>query len=494
MRKKYYMAALIVYIAIVAGIAGLFLYQNISYRNRWYPGTAINGFSLSGETIESSLKKLQDYCNDYRLEILGRRDGKITIAGKDIGYGIEWNTAIENMFKSQHDSFLFPWNKGKNIDVGYTVHYDEKFLEEYLAESDIIKGSKSYVIVKPKSADIVYDEVQGHYICVEEEIGNSIKFDRFYEIIKKALNNGEKTVNITDGSEYPGIYEEPDITSDNSELQNELLIRNNAVVRFVHCDIGNGVTETITPKNINKWIDYKNGKIKYNEKKISEWVKDICQKYNTVGKVRKLKSHTGKSVSVIGGDYGWQLDYETILAQLRKILIKKIGAKKIESYITNPTKENKEAITTELKITYLNRAYKISNGKNVKDWDTKNYIEVSLSEQMVYVFRKGKVAFSCRCISGLPGERHTTTGTYYIKEHRTNYTMVGEDYETFVKYWVRITWTGIGFHPATWQPWSRWSNTLYKTKGSHGCINLEPADAEKIYNMARYMEAVFIYE
>ena len=71
--------------------------------------------------------------------------------------------------------------------------------------------------------------------------------------------------------------------------------------------------------------------------------------------------------------------------------------------------------------------------------------------------------------------------------------MTGADYSTPVTNWVRITWTGTGFHPATWQPWSIWTKDLYKTRGSHGCINLQPDDAKKIYDMVKYREAVFIH-
>ena len=69
----------------------------------------------------------------------------------------------------------------------------------------------------------------------------------------------------------------------------------------------------------------------------------------------------------------------------------------------------------------------------------------------------------------------------------------GENYETPVDSWVRITWSGTGFHAAPWQSWSSWTKDYYKVRGSHGCLNLEPSIAKKIYDMVKYREAVFIH-
>ena len=39
---------------------------------------------------------------------------------------------------------------------------------------------------------------------------------------------------------------------------------------------------------------------------------------------------------------------------------------------------------------------------------------------------------------------------------------------------------GQGLHDADWQP--EFGGDVYKTNGSHGCINLPPDQAEVIYN------------
>ena len=72
-------------------------------------------------------------------------------------------------------------------------------------------------------------------------------------------------------------------------------------------------------------------------------------------------------------------------------------------------------------------------------------------------------------------ERITPEGTYSIVEkerkpgaQRLIDPATGQpSYEPPVNYWMRVTWSGIGFHDATWQP--AFGGTLNQTSaGSHG--------------------------
>ena len=165
-----------------------------------------------------------------------------------------------------------------------------------------------------------------------------------------------------------------------------------------------------------------------------------------------------------------------------------------KAFQENPSKENQTALTLKRKTKFANTAFQMDLEDKTNDWDTENFTEISLKDQKVYVWRDGKVVFKCETISGKPVEgRQTRTGMYFIKEHQPYRVLVGDDYRTPVTNWVRIMWTGTGFHAAPWQPWSRWSKDFYKTRGSHGCLNLSPENSKKIYDLTKYQEAVFIY-
>lgn len=56
----------------------------------------------------------------------------------------------------------------------------------------------------------------------------------------------------------------------------------------------------------------------------------------------------------------------------------------------------------------------------------------------------------------------------------------GDEYETPVKYWMPFN-GGVGFHDASWQP--TFGGSRYLTNGSHGCVNMPPEMAGKLFDL-----------
>ena len=54
------------------------------------------------------------------------------------------------------------------------------------------------------------------------------------------------------------------------------------------------------------------------------------------------------------------------------------------------------------------------------------------------------------------------------------------EYETPVKYWMPFN-GGVGFHDASWQP--TFGGSRYQTNGSHGCVNMPPEMAGKLFEL-----------
>ena len=60
----------------------------------------------------------------------------------------------------------------------------------------------------------------------------------------------------------------------------------------------------------------------------------------------------------------------------------------------------------------------------------------------------------------------------------SNVSINGEDYSSPVEYWMPFN-GNIGIHDASWR--TTFGGELYKTSGSHGCVNTPPANAKKIF-------------
>jgi lipoprotein-anchoring transpeptidase ErfK/SrfK len=80
--------------------------------------------------------------------------------------------------------------------------------------------------------------------------------------------------------------------------------------------------------------------------------------------------------------------------------------------------------------------------------------------------------------TGKPGDE-TANGTYLSITKANPEEMIGEDYDIFVPWSVRITYSGAFIHAAPWSLNQQGSENV-----SHGCVNLAPAYAEKYYKLS----------
>ena len=481
-----------VVIVLLVLFLGSFLYTKGIYGGRWMKHTTINGVDLSGKAKSETEKLLPDG-GDYSLTITGRDGGQMTIQAEEIDYEfIPDGKRIDQLFRKQHAIIRFPWTS-RNYKVGWKNQYDEEKLSQVIDQCLLIKGSEDYPIEKPVSADIIFSEKEGKPVVKKESYGNTLNKKAFIKAIKKALDKESRTLRIDSKKKYPDMYQEPAVTSDSKEIEQGLVDYKTYINRYLCWDIWEGETWTIKPEQIQPMAYYAEGKMHCRIYKLEKLLQKLCKKYQTAGKPRIFTSHKGKKVKITKGDYGWKLDFAKIVDQAQTALEKKIDEKDVDRYIENPSDQAKEKVTIHLKPQYKTEAWTRDN-ENYQDWDPNTYTEVSIAEQMIYVHRKGKIAFKCKTISGLPVEgRETGKGVYYVKGRSMDRVLRGDDYETPVKYWIRLTESGTGFHAAPWQKWDKWSKTYYKKHGSHGCLNLSDKNAAKMYDILEKGEAVFIY-
>lgn len=478
-------------------VIGITVGRKLYYQDRWYPNTKVNGLDVSGKTYASSLKMMQDYVSSYALHIVGRDGGELTIASESIDLKLDFEEAFHDTYEMQKSDSWFPTWKEKEYEADFSVQYSEKKIEDVLANAVILVGDDNYKIQGPKSAYVTYSKSDGYGVIVEERLGNKIDEEGFRKIILEALELLEDEVNLEDTEKYPNAYKKPKYTSQDEVVKKELETYNAYLLNWITWDMGEGMQETITPDDIKNWLSVtKKGKVKIDRESLSQWIEEFCLKYKTQGTTRDFTTHDGEKIKVEGGDYGWCINYTETVSQALKAIKKDNDLEAKKAYMEDATEANRDALTKKLEPIYSNTAYQKDYVNYTNDWDTKNYSEVDLSDQMVYVYRDGKLAYSCNCVTGLASdpERATRTGCYYIKDKKEEYVLTGDDYETPTKFWVRIMWTGTGYHYLGRSDWNSWTPDLYKTRGSHGCINLQLEDAESIYNLVSMRDAVFIHE
>ena len=94
-------------------------------------------------------------------------------------------------------------------------------------------------------------------------------------------------------------------------------------------------------------------------------------------------------------------------------------------------------------------------------------------------------------------DRYTPSGIYYIYAKQKNRILRGQkqadgtyEYETPVSYWMPFN-KGIGLHDASWR--KTFGGQIYKTSGSHGCVNLPSSFAANLYGQATVNTPVVVY-
>lgn len=108
-----------------------------------------------------------------------------------------------------------------------------------------------------------------------------------------------------------------------------------------------------------------------------------------------------------------------------------------------------------------------------------SYIEVDLTAQTLYLYKDNECILETPIVTGCVSRyMRTPTGVYSVLRRRMHVILKGDDYETYVKYWMQFK-GGYGLHDAYWR--GRFGGNEYLYNGSHGCVNIPPDNAAFVY-------------
>jgi lipoprotein-anchoring transpeptidase ErfK/SrfK len=216
------------------------------------------------------------------------------------------------------------------------------------------------------------------------------------------------------------------------------------------------------------WIsETEKGTVEFDEEMIKAYVKSLASKYNTAYRSHEFKTSYGETITVTTGTYGWLIDQATEREELHDILV-------------SGQSQDREPVYTQTAASHTGNDY----------GDT--YVEVNLSAQHLFFYVDGKLLIETDFVSGNASKGWSTPGGIYPLTYKErNATLRGENYATPVSYWMPFN-GNIGLHDSTWR--STYGKNIYKTNGSHGCINLPPSAAETIFeNIEKGMPVVCYY-
>ena len=119
------------------------------------------------------------------------------------------------------------------------------------------------------------------------------------------------------------------------------------------------------------------------------------------------------------------------------------------------------------------------------------YVDVNITAQKLTYYQNGVPTLVSEIVTGNESAGHDTPqGTFQVYNKATNRTLRGPGYASFVKYWMPFTGY-YGLHDAAWR--SSFGGEIYKTNGSHGCVNMPRSMAEAFFNTISVGTTVIVH-
>ena len=458
-KKKH--TALIVAGAVVCVLAVVYLAFAFYFRSHFLFHTKINGMDSSCSGVSDVEDKIRDGIDGYVLTLEERGDKTETINGRDISIAPQFDGSLEKLLKEQN---AFGWVaslfKKSEYSIDTMVSYDKEELSDVIAKLDCMSSEEQ---VAPENAEISdYSETDG-YTVIPAEYGTTVDGDALQKTISDAVTNLEEEVSLENG----GCYIDPEITEDNESLQNAVNTLNQYVNAKVTYDFGDK-KEVLDASELKDWLSVADDmSVAVDEDKLAAYVKSLAATYNTAGQDKTLTMTGGGTVTVPGGSYGWKIDQ----ASEREQLLSDI----------------KSGETVEREPEYAQRA----NSHGANDYGN-TYVEINLTTQHLYFYKNGALVVSTDFVSGKVAEHHDTpTGAYFVNSREKDRTLRGEDYESFVNYWMPFN-GDVGMHDATWR--NSFGGQIYLRSGSHGCVNLPVSAAKTIFENIEVGDAVLVFQ
>ncbi len=431
-----------------------------SYENVFFKGTYINGVDVSNQTPEY----VADYFNNNTISstitITGRGNLEETIRLSEIGGKVDYTKDVEEIFQRKSFMQFLDSLKGKSYKNFFGVQAAQ--CEEDLVKQEMSSLLESLDWYKSKNATIEYDKVSHKYVIKPEVYSNKFSINKASALVYNSVQAGVYNIDLEDC--YSGS---PKVTSDNKKLKKRLKELNSYLVKVTL--VFGGRKEVLEEGTCSSWVlgKDKNGELEFDTQAMRACINEISHSYDTYGAVRKFRTSKGKKIKISGGSYGWLMNIGETVSAIQEVIASK-------------------------RDTVMEPVYSYTAMHREEDDIGDTYVEVSLKDQHVWVYKNGKLKVDTDCVTGLNSvaSRRTPMGIYPITFKKRNYTLVGEGYSSPVSYWIPFN-KNVGLHDASWR--SYFGGNIYKTNGSHGCVNLPTSVAKKIYKNVKKGEPVIVY-
>ena len=448
--KRFLFFLLVVFLMLLVGYIGL----GILYSGHFANGTWINGVYCTGKTVDEVNTILIHQTQMPTFVLTDEDNETYEISLQEVSCSIDYTSQLYRILLSQTPfRFDFGDEKERKIQIEPHITYNEETLFQLIQQSEpFVKASekvKELRIHKTEEGYALYNGME-HVLDIEKACNMALR------------NLEDKRYSLDLVKE--DCYEDLPLTVEMAET----LLLFEKVDDFQSCRIVYDMEEefvSLTPDVVCEWISVDengefildaHGDLVLREGAIEEFVNWLADEYDSVGKKRTFLATNGKEVEVEGGTYGNEIHRKKEAAALK------------ESFLAH-----KEEVRIPI---YKQQA--LHRGKN--DIGS-TYIEIDMTDQKMYYYQDGELLIDTDVVTGnMKRGDATPSGVNFVYAKQKNRTLRGEDYESFVRYWLPVK-GGIGIHDASWR--KKFGGDIYLKNGSHGCINTPSSVMKELYNL-----------
>ena len=457
--KRLWLRILLIVFAVlaVAAVAGFFT-ARWYYQDKAAPGVMFAGASVAGQNSEQLAATVKSAVENTKITVTDSQGNTVTASLKDLGVNVNQKQTVSALIAAKDSNPFVRSNPFSKQNVKLVATADKLALSQYLTGKLIPNDSQAI------ASTIAYDQTSQKFTVTVGRGGQAPVTDNVVKAIDQALDTPgtTRTASIT--------YTQTDMPISEAAATTAADQANAGLGLSITINNGDATTYKIPAATIASWTvttaDPAKGTIavSYNKQAISDYMNG------------ELGNHLNQTKTN-------QVDLVDTSGNV--IMTKTKG---VNGVTIKDTATVADQVYSALS---ANRSATLTVASDVTKFDTEQQtvtwkIVVDRSKQTATVYNNDQVVQTFNVCTGKTGKHETTPGNYFIYlkyqvQDMRGTNDDGSQYLTKGVKWISYFNGGQGFHTAGWNAAGIASGDP-TGHGSHGCVNMNEADAKWIYD------------
>ncbi len=444
-------------VIVVAAVAGFFT-ARWYYQDKAAPGITFAGVSVAGRNRAQLADTVKQAVNATKITVTDQQGNTVTASLKDLGVTVNEQQTVSELVSAKNANPFMRINPFAKQSVKLAATTDKLALSEYLTGKLITPDQQAI------ASTISYDDASSKFVVNAGRGGQTPVIDTVTKAVDQAIDQpgSVRTASVS--------YTQTDMPISEAAAAQAADQANAGLALTITVNNGDATTYKIPAATIASWTtttaDPAKGTIavSYNKQAINEYM------------AGELGQHLNQTKTN-------QVDL--VDASGNVIMTKTKG---VNGVAIKDTATVADQVYSALS---GNRSATLTVASDVTKFDTEQQkvtwkIVVDRSKQTATVYNNDQVVQTFNVCTGKTGKHETTPGNYFIYLKYKVQDMRGSNddgsqYLTPGVKWISYFNGGQGFHTANWNA-SGIASGDPTGHGSHGCVNMNEADAKWIYD------------